>query len=148
MRAAITSLTIVALASGCGVSPSPTSSPTVPPKPATPSPTPTATVRPSPRIACGRIDETPCANAVAAARVFAPDAFASAGLVIVDSECGPGQFCAFNAGEVVVVISDEVGWRTFVHRPSQAVLELPYPELPQHMLDLLPVETRPSPSAH
>lgn len=147
---AIVSLVIVVLATGCGVSPQPpTSSATVTPEPATPSPTPTATVKPSLRIACGRFDETPCANAVAAARAFAPDAFAAAELVIVDSECGPGEFCVFNAGSVVVVISDETEtasapWRAFVQRPNQAVIELPYPDLPRHMLELLPVEVRPS----
>jgi hypothetical protein len=80
--------------------------------------------------------------------MLAPDAFASADLVIVDSECGPGQHCAFNAGEVVVVISDVVGWRAFVQRGNQPIVELPYPDLPRHMLDLLPVEARPSPSVH
>jgi hypothetical protein len=72
--------------------------------------------------------------------------------VVVDSECGPGTFCRFNAGSVVVVISDEAAttsapWRAFVQRPNEAVFELPYLELPRHMLDLLPVEARPSQSA-
>jgi hypothetical protein len=144
LRAGIAALVIVVLAGGCGVPPQPpTSSPTAP------SPTPTATAAPSPTIACGRIDAASCAQAIEAARAFAPDAFAEAVLVVVDSECPPGAFCAFNAGSVVVVISDKAGtasapWRAFVQRPNQPVFELSYPDLPRHVLELLPAEARPT----
>jgi hypothetical protein len=89
--------------------------------------------------------------AIAAARGFAPDAFATAALVIVDSECPPGTFCRFNDGSVVVVIPPDTAatpaWRAFVQRPNEPVFELPYPDLPPHILLLLPVEARPSQSA-
>jgi predicted RNase H-like nuclease len=69
-------------------------------------------------------------------------------LVIVGSECPPGTFCVFNAGWVVVVIpggaETTAPWRAFVGRPHQAVFELVYPDLPRHMLALLPVDARPS----
>jgi hypothetical protein len=142
-------LAIAVVAAACGVSPQPpTASPTTPPASAPPASTPAATAAPSPRVACGRIDAVPCADAVAAARAFAPDAFVTAVLVIVDSECPPGTFCVFNAGSVVVVIPGAPGttepWRAFVGRPNQPVFELSYPDLPRHILELLPAEARPS----
>lgn len=147
LRAGLLAIAVL-VAAGCDVS-LPPSPPGLTPSPARTSvpPTPAPTPTPSARIACGRIDTPDCRDAVAAARAFAPDAFATAALVVVDSECPPGAFCAFNAGFVVVTLPGgpgSNGWRAFAVRPLDPVVELPYPRLPVHMLELLPAEVRPS----
>jgi len=95
----------------------------------------------SPAITCGRIDEAQCMEAVDAARQLAPDAFPAGSQTVVDSECGPGQFCSFNAGTIVVVVDPsrpEPTGQAFVLRWGSDAFETPYDDLPAHVFELFP----------
>ncbi len=80
-------------------------------------------------------------EAVDAARQLAPDAFPAGSQTVVDSECGPGQFCSFNAGTIVVVVDPsrpEATGQAFVLRWGSDAFETPYDDLPAHVFELFP----------
>jgi hypothetical protein len=140
-----------AYAGGCSVAPSPEipastgslspTRPAVTPTPAT-SFTPVPTLGP-PGIytACGRLTRADCEAAIQSVRVFAPEALAGAEVIVVEWMCGPGEWCAYDDGPVVVVAPCDrpnQRWRAFEVPLFRAPAELPYPRLRPHILELLP----------